>query len=150
MESVYTEFNINNKISHTTTDNGSNFVKSFKWVTYVYIYAFIIVYAILSYFRVYSKNETHYSKNKSNLNSLVNEIIELSDEEESIEVDNNTSSNEVDDISEGVTILPINDILLLGENNYQNDEFENLYNLPKHHRCAAHSLNLIATKVNIY
>lgn len=30
MESVYLKFEILNKISFTTTDNGSNFVKSFK------------------------------------------------------------------------------------------------------------------------
>lgn len=30
MESVYNEFDITNKITYSTTDNGSNFVKSFK------------------------------------------------------------------------------------------------------------------------
>lgn len=30
MDNVYTEFEISDKIAYTTTDNGSNFVKSFK------------------------------------------------------------------------------------------------------------------------
>jgi len=34
MESVYTEFDINHKITYSTTDNGSNFVKSFKLVIF--------------------------------------------------------------------------------------------------------------------
>ncbi|KAL4088662.1 hypothetical protein QTP88_023749 [Uroleucon formosanum] len=105
MEAVYTEFEINNKISHTTADNGSNFVKSFN---------------------VYSKKDyKDYITTEFNLN---------------------TFDGEVDDISEGVAILPIIDVLLLGENNTENNEFENLYSLPKHHRCAAHTLNLVATK----
>lgn len=30
MESVYSDFNISDKVIYTTTDNGSNFVKSFE------------------------------------------------------------------------------------------------------------------------
>lgn len=30
MESIYTKFNINDKVIYTTTDNGSNFVKCFE------------------------------------------------------------------------------------------------------------------------
>lgn len=38
LESVYTEFDINNKITYTTTDNGSNFVKSFRSVYHHNLY----------------------------------------------------------------------------------------------------------------
>lgn len=76
----------------------------------------------------------------------MNEVIEMSDDEENIVGGYNTSG-EVDDIS-GVAILPIIDVLLLGENDTENNEFEYLYSLPKHHRYAAHTLNLVATKVN--
>jgi len=34
MESVYTEFDINHKITYSTTDNGFNFVKKFKIVIF--------------------------------------------------------------------------------------------------------------------
>ena len=41
----------------------------------------------------------------------MNEVIEMSDDEENI-VDDYNTSGEVDDISEGVAILPIIDVLL--------------------------------------
>lgn len=43
MELVYTEFDINDKITYSTTDNGSNFVKSFKLVFFIYLVVFILV-----------------------------------------------------------------------------------------------------------
>uniref|UniRef100_A0A2S2Q5J0 Uncharacterized protein n=1 Tax=Sipha flava TaxID=143950 RepID=A0A2S2Q5J0_9HEMI len=63
--SLYTKFDTNNKISHTITDNVSNFVKSYK------------VYAV--------NNKKDYSSRKSNLNAIVNEVIEMSDEKENID-----------------------------------------------------------------
>jgi len=40
MESVYTELDINHKITCSTTDNGSNYVKSFKLVFCIKNYFF--------------------------------------------------------------------------------------------------------------
>ncbi|CAI6375767.1 unnamed protein product [Macrosiphum euphorbiae] len=82
MESVYTVFDINDKIVFSTTDNGSNFVKSFK---------------------VYESDDFDISDENTDGTAYVN-IADLFDEAEDID-----------------------------------------YILPKHHRCAAHTLNLIAT-----
>lgn len=88
------------------------------------------------YFSVYSKKDyKDYSSTEFNLNTFVNKATEMSDEEENIVNNYNTigEDGEVDDISEGpegVVILPIIDVLLLGENNTENNEFENLYSLP--------------------
>ncbi|XP_029348038.1 uncharacterized protein LOC115034755 [Acyrthosiphon pisum] len=126
MESVYTEFEINNKISYSTTDNGSNFVKSFK---------------------VYGQNDEDFLPVNSNLNSFVHQIIESEGETEILNEHVDEELDSENHMSEGVNMIPIIDILNSVENNSDNDlEYDHCYVLPKHHRCAAHTLNLVAIK----
>ncbi|KAL5237416.1 hypothetical protein ACI65C_004826 [Semiaphis heraclei] len=124
MEAVYTEFDINHKITYSTTDNGSNFVKSFK---------------------VYNKNN---DQNISNLDSYVNNIIDDdSNDEFELQVRTNDEDNlqedDDDDPNESISVFPVFETL---EENDLNFDTDVQYSLPKHHRCAAHTLNLIATK----
>jgi len=48
MELVYSEFDIGHKITYSTTDNGSNFVKSFKLVI-LFTFIFITTYNTINY-----------------------------------------------------------------------------------------------------
>ncbi|XP_060858223.1 uncharacterized protein LOC132935644 isoform X1 [Metopolophium dirhodum] len=93
MDAVYTEFEISDKLSYCTTDNGSNFVKCFK--TFGHIFD---------------------DENTDTL--LVNDAFD-------------------DDLEEIDAI----DLNILNDK----DDHDLQYVLPKHHRCCAHTINLIAT-----
>eukprot|EP00102_Acyrthosiphon_pisum_P022064 XP_016659274.1 PREDICTED: uncharacterized protein LOC103309210 [Acyrthosiphon pisum] len=112
METVYyLEFNISDKVIYTTTDNGSNVVKSFKM------------------FGQSSENQPIYNPKEK---EFINTLIEKNEDEK---------NDNVDIEEEGIDFskIPIYEVL--------NKDWEDnmLYNSPKHHRCASHTLNLIAT-----
>lgn len=98
----------------------------------MYNFLKVFKFIILFLFRVYDQKDNDYPSDNSN------------------SYENNSSDSDIDnDSSEEVTILPISDVLQLDVNDSDN-EFDLIYNLPKHHRCAAHILNLIAIKVFYY
>ncbi|KAL0161485.1 hypothetical protein M9458_045210, partial [Cirrhinus mrigala] len=101
LNEIHTEFNIREKITRTTTDNGSNFVKAF---------------------RVYG----HVDEN-NNLAPAA-EIGKVDNDEE--KEDEETENADVEFVEAGA-ILDEDDCLE--------------YQLPKHHRCACHLLNLVST-----
>lgn len=130
MESVYLYFNISDKVIYTTTDNGSNFVKSFQM------------------FGQSSEVQAVYNnlKEKEILSTL-----EEMNEEENV-YGNDGESNIEEELEEDIEFssIPISEVLNNEEfnsNQQSNSNWEDtlLYNLPKHHRCASHTLNLIAT-----
>ncbi|RVE43346.1 hypothetical protein evm_011986 [Chilo suppressalis] len=116
MESIYNEYNIIDKICYTTTDNGSNFVKAFN------------VYGI--------KDES--DAENCDLNSSISNN-ENADDQIS------ESDDELDTTTEYISIQDVIDDH--DADTFGNDENITVdYHLPKHGRCAAHTLNLIATQ----
>lgn len=81
---------------------------------------------------------------------IFNTLLEI-DEEENIDGNNDESNIEEEEDIE-FSSIPISEVLSNEEcrtNQQSNSNLDDtlLYNLPKHHRCASHALNLIATAV---
>ncbi|XP_025202919.1 uncharacterized protein LOC112600006, partial [Melanaphis sacchari] len=130
IESVYSYFNIRDKVIYTTTDNGSNFVKSFQM------------------FGQSSEVQAVYNNQKEK--EILNTLEEINEEEN---VHGNYGESNIEEEEEEdfeFSSIPISEVLNNEEfssNQQSNSNWEDtlLYNLPKHHRCASHTLNLIAT-----
>ncbi|XP_034037792.1 uncharacterized protein LOC117520587 [Thalassophryne amazonica] len=101
LNEVHCEFNIRDKITRTTTDNGSNFIKAFK---------------------LYGQTDENNNPGPS---------VESAEAE-----DDNGDGNDEEQESEGMEFVEAGAIL---------DEDDCLeYQLPRHHRCACHLLNLVS------
>ncbi|XP_034029477.1 uncharacterized protein LOC117513401 [Thalassophryne amazonica] len=101
LNEVHCEFNIRDKITRTTTDNGSNFIKAFK---------------------LYGQTDE---------NNNPGPCVESAEAE-----DDNGDGNDEEQESEGMEFVEAGAIL---------DEDDCLeYQLPRHHRCACHLLNLVS------
>ncbi|CAI6372627.1 unnamed protein product [Macrosiphum euphorbiae] len=131
MESIYTEFNINDKVIYTTTDNGSNFVKCFE------IYGQSSVVEIV---------QDGSKKTDVEILQTLEDSIEEEYDENKEDTDDDANTEKDEDVS--FSRISITQVLdnreLIGECTSNWDDCM-VYNLPKHHRCASHTLNLIAT-----
>jgi len=88
--------------------------------------------------------------NNQNEKEIFNTLVEI-DEEENIDGNNDESNIEEEEDIE-FSSIPISEVLSNEEcrtNQQSNSNWDDtlLYNLPKHHQCASHTLNLIATAV---
>uniref|UniRef100_A0A8C5AM76 BED-type domain-containing protein n=1 Tax=Gadus morhua TaxID=8049 RepID=A0A8C5AM76_GADMO len=102
LNEIHTEFNIRDKITRTTTDNGSNFLKAFRL----------------------------YGQTNENINNPAPTAASGEEDDDGGEDENNEDQDSVEFVEAGA-ILDEDDCLE--------------YQLPKHHRCACHLLNLVAT-----
>lgn len=101
LNEIHAEYGIQNKITRTTTDNGSNFLKAF---------------------RMYGEQDEN---NNSPSDESEDDVDEMDDDEE----------QEWDGF--GVDFVEVTSIL--------NEDDGLQFQLPKHHRCACHLLNLVST-----
>ena len=102
LNEIHTEFNIRDKITRTTTDNGSNFLKAFRL----------------------------YGQTNENINNPAPIAASGEEDDDGGEDENNEDQDSVEFVEAGA-ILDEDDCLE--------------YQLPKHHRCACHLLNLVST-----
>lgn len=122
MQSVHAEFDLQDKLTRTTTDNGSNFVKAFEEFADI---ADILPAIPELELEEEADDETEDEVQEVQLADIPYNIVELigSPEEEAVEVEH----------------LEVEEILA-------EDSTGTNTTLPTHMRCAAHTYNLVATK----
>ncbi|KAB0795331.1 hypothetical protein PPYR_12170 [Photinus pyralis] len=130
MINTHYEFHIDKKVTRTTTDNGSNFVKAFV------------------------QFGSEIPADTLSLNSLplsdIDDIIPSHDMDSNL--DNPVSALLAETAEEQeLEYISLENVLVMSENNNYNDNdddvtLENFNNLPVHMRCAAHTFNLVASK----
>ena len=108
MVGVHAKFNIQQKVTRTTTDNASNFVKAF-----------------VDYGAECGIVPDH-------------PVVTSDDDDDEVAKDQETQLDENDD--DVLQVVPVSEVLAVPS---PDDADE--YGLPKHMRCAAHTLNLVAT-----
>jgi len=117
------------KISHTITDNATNFGKAFR------------VYA--QQFTAESTTNSYLTLNDQNINKLIDDIDQNA--ENNLEPDSEFIQNFMENEPDDTEVVSVSDILLNYEDdgNIDNEDVDIV--LSNHMPCSAHTLNLVAT-----
>ncbi|XP_062828956.1 uncharacterized protein LOC100554194 [Anolis carolinensis] len=118
---VYKKYKIHSKVVCTTTDNGFNFVKAFRF---------------------FETKEPADAADSSTDDNVDDESDSDSDEDN----DHRHEEEETDDEEMEVEFVPISEMLNAGNKAKDDTEDSGDFGLPPHQQCASHTLNLVATQ----
>ncbi|KZS18188.1 Uncharacterized protein APZ42_015711 [Daphnia magna] len=125
IHSIILDYGLTGKVQHIVTDNGSNFVKAM---------------------RIYFASPSMASANENNIHETV-EIVGSDTKEISEDIISQLAGEDTDvcdSVAMNANIQEIDSYEILSSSFCNDDEDRNIW-LPAHIRCAAHTLNLLAT-----